>query len=128
VDCFCCNVDANPAHQGKIAAHSIPRYNLGMSRTAAEILEEARQLPAGELEWLVQNLLYEGDGALFAEAEAAWRKAVGEPEPGYDEWFRTGVEEAMADTSPGIPHEEVMREMHQMIAAAREARSLKVGV
>ncbi len=36
--------------------------------------------------------------------------AAGEPEPGYDEWFRASVEEALADDSAGIPHEEAMEE------------------
>jgi len=51
---------------------------------------------------------------------------VGEPEPGYDEWFRKGVEEALADTSPGIPHEEVEKEIGNILRAAREAKRLKV--
>jgi hypothetical protein len=90
-----------------------------MSRTAAEILEEARQLPPGDQEWLIQNLLDEED--------AAWQKEAGEPEPGYEEWFRAGVEEALADTSPGIPHEQAMKEFHEAIRRARE-RKLKATV
>ncbi len=93
-----------------------------MSRTAAEILEEARKLSPGDLEWLVQNLLHEGDGLSDEEALAAWRRDVGEAEPGYEEWFRTGVEEALKDTSGDVPHEEAMKEFH---LAIRRARRLK---
>jgi hypothetical protein len=95
-----------------------------MPRTAAELLEEARKLPAAEREWLVDTLLSETDGAA-EEAFAAWQKDVGEPEPGYEEWFRASVEEALADDSPGTPHEEVMRDVTKILRAAREAKKLK---
>src|SRR5208282_5266332 len=51
---------------------SILRYNLPMNRSAQEILEDARQLPPSEVNWLIENLLQEGDGASEAEIEAAW--------------------------------------------------------
>jgi len=94
-----------------------------MSRTAAELLEEARQLPPGEFDWLVQNLLSEGDGISDEEKFAAWQKDVGEPEPGYDEWFRAGVEEALADTSGDISHEEAMKDFHKAILRARKLKA-----
>jgi putative addiction module component (TIGR02574 family) len=47
-----------------------------MSRTAAEILEEARQLPPRDLDWLIGKLLQEGDGATEAEIEASWKDEV----------------------------------------------------
>jgi hypothetical protein len=96
-----------------------------MSRNAAEILEDARQLPPGDLDWLVRNLLKEEDGGSEEEAYAAWQKNVGEPEPGYEEWFRAGVEEAMADTSGDVPHEEVVKDLANLLRAAREAHRLK---
>jgi hypothetical protein len=101
----------------------ISRYNLPMSRTATEILEEARQLPPGDLDWLVQNLLGEEDRASEAEF-AAWQEEVGEPEPGYEEWFRAGVEEALADTSGDIPHEEAMEQFHKAILKARKLKAI----
>ena len=104
--------------------HPIPRYNLVMNRTAAQLLEEARQLPPGDLDWLIQHLLTEGD-ASEEKAFADWQKEVGEPEPGYEEWFRAGVEEALADTSPGIPHEVVVEEIANLLRDAREAQRLK---
>ena len=99
------------------------RYNLPMSRTAAKLLEEARQLPAEELDWLIQNLLHEGDGASEEEAYAAWQKEVGKPELGYEDWFRAGVEEALADKSPDIPHEVAMKQFHHAIRRARKLKA-----
>ena len=96
-----------------------------MNRSAAEILEDARQLPPGELDWLVENLVNEGPGGMSEEEFAAWQKNVGEPEPGYDEWFRAGVQEALDDPGPDIPHEEVVRSFHAAIRAARAGRALK---
>jgi hypothetical protein len=95
-----------------------------MSRTASEILEEARQLPPGELDWLVENLVNEGPGGMSEEEFAAWQKEVGEPEPGYEEWFRAGVEEALADTSPDTTHEEAMEHFHQAILRARKMKAI----
>ena len=59
------------------------------------------------------------------EAFFALEKEYGEPEPGYDEWFRTGVEEALAEKSPGIPREQVMQEIAQILNSARQKQSLK---
>ncbi len=33
----------------------------------------------------------------------------------YDEWFRSKVQEALDDPSPGIPHEEVMRSVRERL-------------
>ena len=96
-----------------------------MNRSAAEILEDARQLPPGDLDWLIQNLLHEGDGLREEETEVVWRKNVGEPEPGYEEWFRAGVEEALADTSPDTPHEVVVEEIANLLRTEREKQRLK---
>lgn len=93
-------------------AQSDSRYNFPMPQTAAELFEAARQLPSEEREWLLH--------ALQEDEFAEWQKEAGEPEPGYDEWFRASVEEALADTSPGIPHEEVMQDFHDAIQKARQ--------
>lgn len=95
-----------------------------MSPAAQKLLEEARRLPPDERDWLLENLLAE-EVETSQETFDAWQKEVGEPEPGYEEWFRAGVEEALADTSPGIPHEEVVKEIGNLLHAAREARNLK---
>ena len=48
-----------------------------MSRTAQEILEDARQLPPGEVNWLIENLLQqEKNDASDAESEAAWDSEI----------------------------------------------------
>jgi hypothetical protein len=96
-----------------------------MDRTAQQILEDARRLPPGDFDWLVQNLLSDEGGRSEEERLAEWQKEVGEPEPGYDEWFRAGVEEALADTSGDVPHEEVAKEIGNILRAAREAKRLK---
>jgi len=52
------------------------RYNSPMPRTAAEILEDARKLPPGDINWLIGELLQEGDGYSEAEIETAWKAEV----------------------------------------------------
>ena len=52
------------------------RYNLSMDRTAAEILEDARRLPPSEFDWLIGELLRDGDGSSEAEIEASWKDEV----------------------------------------------------
>jgi putative addiction module component (TIGR02574 family) len=52
------------------------RYNSAMPRTAAEILEAARKLPPREINWLIGELLQEGDGSSEAEIEASWKAEV----------------------------------------------------
>jgi putative addiction module component (TIGR02574 family) len=59
-----------------VVLRPIPRYNLPMSRTAAEILEDARQLPPGEFDWLIGELLQEGDGSSDPEIDASWKAEV----------------------------------------------------
>lgn len=89
------------------------RYNLPMRRTAAQILEDARHLPADE------RL------ALELTEELPAHPGLGEPEPGYDLWFRKGVEEALADRSRGVPHQQVVEDIAAVLRAAREAQKLK---
>jgi hypothetical protein len=38
----------------------------------------------------------------------------------YDRWFRAEVEASLAETGPGIPHDQVMAEMDAIIVAAEE--------
>jgi hypothetical protein len=90
-----------------------------MSPDAQKILDEARQLPPAERDWLIENLIGE-EGAMSDEAFAKWQKEVGDPEPGYDEYFRAGVEEALADESGDIPHEQVVEEISEILRSARE--------
>jgi len=92
-----------------------------MSPNAQKLLDEARQLPADERDWLAEQLLIQQNEDAFAAQAAEY----GEPEPGYDEWFRAGVEEALRDKSPGIPHEQVMQEIAEILTSAREKQRLK---
>ena len=118
------STDRRAHNATRIPAHAQPRYNFPMSPDAQRLLEEARKLPPDERDWLLEHLLAEQVGT-SQEAFDAWQKEVGEPEPGYEEWFRAGVEEALADTSPGTPHEEVVKEIGDLLHAARQARNLK---
>jgi hypothetical protein len=47
-----------------------------MPRTAAELLEEARQLPPSEFDWLIGELQQDGDGSSESEIEASWNTEV----------------------------------------------------
>jgi len=100
----------------------IPRYNLPMAHSYEEVRQIAHELPEDQ-RILLANSLW--DSVETAEDEAAWRKDVGEPEPGYEEWFRAGVEEALADTSGDVPHEVVVKDIANLLRDAREARRLK---
>jgi hypothetical protein len=93
-----------------------------MPRTAAELLEEARKLSAAERDWLIGALMREEEGTA-EELFAAWQREVGEPEPGYEEWFRASVEEALADDSGDVPHEEAMRQLREAILNARKLKN-----
>ncbi|MCD9030047.1 type II toxin-antitoxin system RelB/DinJ family antitoxin [Luteimonas sp. BDR2-5] len=41
----------------------------------------------------------------------------------HDAWFRTKVQEALADTRPAIPHQQVMDDAQALIDRKRRARS-----
>jgi DNA-damage-inducible protein J len=41
----------------------------------------------------------------------------------YDAWFRAKVHEALADTRPAVPHQQVMDEAQALIDRKRRARS-----
>ena len=92
-------------------ASPIPRYNLPMSRTAAEILEDARQLPPGDLDWLVQNLVHEGDGTPEAEIEAAWEVEI-----------KRRLDEIDSGAVDLIPGEQVRAEMIASLSPQARAR------
>lgn len=107
----------------RMVAQTISRYNLPMPRTAAELLEEVRHLPPAERDWLIENLLGE-ESAISDAAFAAWQKEAGEPEAGYEEWFRASVEVGLADDPSGdVPHEKAMQHLHQAILKARRLKN-----
>jgi hypothetical protein len=78
----------------------VVRYNLSMSRSAQEILEDARQLPPNEVNWLIESLLLEGDGAPQAQIEAAW-----------DSEIKRRLDEIDSGAVELIPGDEVRAEM-----------------
>jgi hypothetical protein len=43
----------------------------------------------------------------------------------YDRWFRAKVQASLADTRPGIPHDQVMAEMDAIIQAAESRLAAK---
>jgi hypothetical protein len=92
-----------------------------MSPDAQRLLEQARQLSPQERDWLAEQLLVSAN----EEAFSALERDYGKPEPGYEEWFRAGVEEALAEDSPGTPHAEVMQEISEILRSARKAHRLK---
>ena len=47
-----------------------------MNRSAAEVLEDVRRLPPGEIDWLLGELLMAGDGSNAAEIDASWKVEV----------------------------------------------------
>jgi putative addiction module component (TIGR02574 family) len=53
-----------------------------MSRTAAEILEEARQLPPGEREWVAHGLLIDNTDEIEPEWAAEVERRVAEADAG----------------------------------------------
>ncbi len=40
----------------------------------------------------------------------------------YDKWFRAQVETALAETGPGVPHEQVMAKMRAIIEKYTDAK------
>jgi hypothetical protein len=47
-----------------------------MSRSAQEIVEEARQLPPDEVDWIVESLLIKDKSPAEAQIEAAWDSEI----------------------------------------------------
>ncbi|HEX4319347.1 MAG TPA: addiction module protein [Acidobacteriaceae bacterium] len=79
-----------------------------MTRTAAELLEEARQLPAHMQYWLAQELLETEESESPAEIEAAWEQEI-----------KRRLDEIDSGAVEMIPGEVVVERMFSRIAAAR---------
>lgn len=78
-----------------------------MSPNAQRLLEEARQLPQEEQEWLVECLLIK-DEHIAAEVESAWGDEI-----------KRRLDEIDSGTVKMIPLEEVLADMDAHIAAKR---------
>jgi len=66
----------------KTAGSEYSRYDLPMSRTAAEILEKARRLPPSEREWVSHGLLIESAEEIEPEWAAEVERRVAEADAG----------------------------------------------
>ena len=81
-----------------------------MNRSAQEILEDARQLPSREVDWLIESLLQDGDGAPQAEIEAAW-----------DGEIKRRLDEIDSGAVELIPLEDVLARMDARILSRQRA-------
>jgi putative addiction module component (TIGR02574 family) len=82
-----------------------------MSRSAQEILEDARRLPPAEVHWLIESLLEEGTGESKAEIEAAW-----------DSEIKRRLDEIDSGAVELIPGEQVRSEMMTSLTPQARAR------
>jgi hypothetical protein len=77
-----------------------------MSRSAQEILEEARQLPPDEVDWIVESLLIKDKSPAEEQIEAAW-----------DSEIKRRLDEIDSGAVEMIPLEVVLAEMDATIRA-----------
>ena len=77
-----------------------------MSRSAQEILEEARQLPPDEVDWIVESLLIKDKSPAEEQIEAAW-----------DSEIKRRLDEIDSGAVEMIPLEDVLAEMDATIRA-----------
>jgi putative addiction module component (TIGR02574 family) len=91
--------------------HSLSRYNLPMSRSAQEILEEARQLPPDDVAWIVESLLIKDKRPTEAQIEAAW-----------DSEIKRRLDEIDSGAVEMIPADQVHARMIARLSPAARAR------
>ncbi len=94
-----------------MAPETLSRYNLPMSRSAQEILEEARQLPPAEVDWLIESLLIKESNQPDAEIEAAW-----------DGEIKRRLDEIDSGAVEMIPADQVHAEMISALSPQARAR------
>jgi hypothetical protein len=84
-----------------------------MEHPYEEVLQMALQLPPEQRLALADSLM-----------ERIQRdSALEEPEPGHDQWVRAGIEEALADSSGDVSHDEAMKQFHEAILSARKLKA-----
>ena len=88
------------------------RIDPEIKQRAASVLEKSGLTVSDAVRMLLTRTANEGSLPFAPTAEPA----------GYDAWFRAKVQEALEDTRPGVPHEEVEAEF----AARREASLAKL--
>jgi len=82
-----------------------------MSRSAQEILEEARQLPPDEVDWIIESLLIKEKSDSEAEVEAAW-----------DDEIKRRLDEIDSGAVKMIPAEQVHARMLARLSPEARAR------
>lgn len=82
-----------------------------MSPDAWKILEEARQLPPDERDWLAECLLIKDESFSATEVESAWKGEI-----------KRRLDEIDSGTIQMIPGEEVMAEMLSRLSPEARVR------
>jgi putative addiction module component (TIGR02574 family) len=82
-----------------------------MSRSAQEILEEARQLPPDEVDWIIESLLIKEKSDSEAEVEAVW-----------DDEIKRRLDEIDSGAVKMIPAEQVHARMLARLSPEARAR------
>jgi len=82
-----------------------------MSRSAQEILAEARQLPPDEVDWIVESLLMKEPAESGAAIEAAWNSEI-----------KRRLDEIDSGAVEMIPAEEVHAKMIARLSPEARAR------
>jgi putative addiction module component (TIGR02574 family) len=82
-----------------------------MSRSATEILEEARQLPIEEVNWLIESLLVDEENESEGAIEAAW-----------DGEIKRRIDEIDAGAVELVPGEQVRAEIIASLSPQARAR------
>jgi putative addiction module component (TIGR02574 family) len=81
-----------------------------MPRTAQQILDDARQLPPDERDWLAECLLIKDESVSAAEVESAWSDEI-----------KRRLDEIDSGAVKMIPHEEFLANLDAHIASKRRA-------
>jgi len=80
-----------------------------MSPNAQRLLEQVRQLPPEEREWLIESALIEGDGPSAVEIETAW-----------DDEIKRRLDEIDSGTAQMSPLDDVLARMDARRRARQE--------
>lgn len=92
----------------RMVAEKISRYNFPMSPKAQELLEQARQLPPDEQEWLAEFLLIK-DERVAADLESAWGDEI-----------KRRLDEIDSGAVKMIPGDEVLARMDARLKVRRK--------
>ena len=85
------------------------RYNPPMSPDAQRLLDQVRQLPPEEREWLAESVLIRNEGLSAAEVESAW-----------DEEIKRRLDDIDSGAVKMISHEEFLADLDAHIASKRQ--------